>query len=199
MDRLPPLIAGLAALALGACEERRAGGGEPSSRVNAVKADPGARPATEGFCDVRFAAAEAPAFRLPALNGAAAAGPRAGSWRWVNLWATWCKPCLEEIPRLRRWTEHLSATVQPIELAFVSVDESEVDLARFLGAHPEIGEETRLADPAALPTWLGTLGLDGGAPIPIHVWIDPAGRTRCVRAGAVGEEHYEAVVRLLGE
>lgn len=30
----------------------------------------------------------------------------AGSWVVVNYWATWCKPCVEEIPELNRLNEH---------------------------------------------------------------------------------------------
>ena len=41
------------------------------------------------------------------------------------------------------------------------------------------------------------LGLDRGAAIPIHVFVDPQQRVRCVRVGAVSEPDYKTVEHLL--
>ena len=30
------------------------------------------------------------------------ASPSASAWTWLNLWATWCTPCVEEMDLLRR-------------------------------------------------------------------------------------------------
>jgi len=185
------LILGVAAAA--ACNDKPAA--PAASRVDSVAADPKQGPSTEGFCDVRAPAERAPAFQFPALAGAAP--PAATGWRWINVWATWCKPCLEELPRLHRWKDRLSAAGRKLDLAFVSVDESDDVVAAFRKAHPEAPDSARLADPAGLPAWLKALGLDEGAPIPIHVFVDPSGHTRCVRAGGVGEADYELVERVV--
>jgi thiol-disulfide isomerase/thioredoxin len=177
MDRLPALIVAAAA-ALAGCESDSSSG-EPSSRVDSVKGKK-RRVSAEELCDVRHADDRAPRFALPAL-AAPAPAPAAG-WRWVNVWATWCKPCLEEMPRLERW-----AARTKVELVLISADE------------PGVAVETpRLADPDALPGWLTSLGLDGGSPIPIHVLVDPEGRTRCVRAGGVSDDDLVAAEALLG-
>ena len=54
-----------------------------------------------------------------------------------------------------------------------------------------------MADPDGLPAWLTAIGLDAAAPIPVHVLVDPAGRTRCVRSGAVGDGDLAAIETLL--
>ena len=192
MDRLPAVIA---ALALAACEADS--GGAPRSRVDKVAADPAKRAAAaDGFCDVRFAdAAGAPRFAMPALAGGAP--PAADGWRWINVWATWCKPCVEEMPRLLRWRDRLAADGHPVRLIFVSADASDAEVARFGADRPELELGARLADADALPAWLAELGLDRGAPIPVHVLVDPAGKTRCVRAAAVTERDYPVVSELL--
>ena len=185
MDRLSALIV---VVALTGCEDKQAPA--PSSRVNgakvtAKKADPAA------FCDKQLDAASAPAFVAPPL--ASGALPASAKWRWINVWATWCKPCIEEMPRLLRWQAQLAT----FELQFVSVDESDDDIAAYRKLHPETPPSVRLAKPDAQGAWFAQLGLDAGAPIPVHVFVDPQGRVRCVRAGGVGEQDLAAIEALL--
>lgn len=196
MDRLQALavVTTLIVPALAACDK---GGSEPPpSRVNAVKADPG-KVSTAGFCDVRHPAGRGPAFELPALASPASSAP--AGWRWINVWATWCKPCVEEMPRLQQWRGRLSRADRPIDLVFLSVDESEEAVASFRAAHPDTPASLRIAASSALPAWLRSVGLDEGAPIPVHVFVDPAGRVRCARAGGVGDDHFAMVERLFSE
>jgi thiol-disulfide isomerase/thioredoxin len=192
MDRLPTLIASVSAIAaLVACDAGSSSSGDPSSRVNAVKGKAPRVSAAE-LCDVRFDAEKAPAFAMPALAGTAPAAN--AHWRWVNVWATWCKPCVEEIPRLQRWAASHAGT---LDLVLVSADSSDAEITTFRSAHPGVPATARIADPDALPSWLTTVGLDAGATIPIHVLVDPSGRTRCVRAGGVGDDDLVAADALL--
>jgi thiol-disulfide isomerase/thioredoxin len=190
MDRLPALIA--LTLLLGACEEKPAA--PPRSRVDAVKARGGNKGNVESFCDV--IPKPGTRFQLPAL---ASAAPAATGWRWVNVWATWCTPCVEEIPLLLRWRDKLAAAGKPISLVFLSVDETDEVVQTFRRGHPALPEGPRIADPAALPAWMQTLGLDAAAPIPVHVLVAPGGEIRCVRAGGVSEPDYAVAAGLLGD
>src|SRR5262245_8093399 len=118
MDRLPALI-GLCATLAAACDEGKKGGDDPPpSRVNASKGAEHKGATAEGFCDVHFAGDKGPKFTVPALVGGSLP-VAAKSWRWVNVWATWCKPCVEEMPRLAKWREQLGAAGHPFELSFV--------------------------------------------------------------------------------
>jgi thiol-disulfide isomerase/thioredoxin len=191
MDRLPLVIAIAALVASLGCEDKGAQpAAAPSSRVNAVKAEVGKQASPDDFCDVRYAADQAPAFSFPTLT---AATPQVSGWRWVNVWATWCKPCVEEIPRLVGWRDRLGG----MPLLLVSVDENDAIVADYRKANPAIPATSRLADPAALPAWMKTLGLDEAAPIPIHIFVDPSGRTRCVRAGGVSDPDLPAIQAVL--
>ncbi len=153
---------------------------------------------TAAFCDVHNADDKGPAFAFPALAGTAPA-PQPGHWRWINIWATWCKPCVEEMPRIARWQSKLAAAGHPVDLAFVSVDEKDADVAAFRQHHADAPESARLAEPDKQTTWFTALGLDAGSPIPIHVFVSPAGHVRCARAGGVREQDYAAIEQLLGE
>ena len=54
--------------------------------------------------------------------------------RVINVWATWCAPCVEELPRLAAW----SRANPDVEVVFVNVDLPVVRASRvvpFLGQH----------------------------------------------------------------
>ncbi len=48
----------------------------------------------------------------------------------LNFWATWCKPCKDEMPSMERLHQRLQG--QPFELLAVSVDESPVEVEAFV-------------------------------------------------------------------
>jgi thiol-disulfide isomerase/thioredoxin len=199
MDRLSPVALALAGL-LSAC-----GGGQSDpnakgstgsrSRYEAVEAQADPRFAPDQFCE-NWQAGGGPEFSFPPLAGASA--PAAGPTRWVNVWATWCKPCIEEFPRIADWEAKLDATGHPTEVVYVSVDGADVDLEGFAKAHPEVASTLRISDPEQLSGWLVSLGLPANAVLPIHLFVDAAGKLRCVRMGGVGAEDYPGVEAVIG-
>jgi thiol-disulfide isomerase/thioredoxin len=195
MDRLPAVIA--VALAASACSKDEPTPPAPP-RVESAQVQGRKDASTAGFCDVHVADESGPLLTLPPLAGPPPTAS-AGHWRWLNVWATWCKPCVEELPRLARWREKLLAAGRPVDLAFVSVDESSADVAAFRKLHPEMPDSARLVDSNKQGAWFTALGLDAASPIPIHVFASPAGHIRCVRAGSVSERDYAAIESLLGE
>ena len=75
--------------------------------------------------------AEAPGFRLPSLAG----GDRdLASWRGkvvvLNFWATWCPPCVAEMPSLERL--HRALGPEGLAVVTVSTDEDEEVLREFV-------------------------------------------------------------------
>jgi peroxiredoxin len=65
--------------------------------------------------------APAPVFRLPDLEGAEVGlADFRGQVVLVNFWATWCKPCEDEMPAMERLYQDLSP--EGFELLAVSVD-----------------------------------------------------------------------------
>jgi thiol-disulfide isomerase/thioredoxin len=186
MDRLSALIA---VVALAGCESKQ--DKPPPGRADTTKVAQ-KTVSTEAFCDVQFAGTSGPVFTVPPLVGGTLAAS-APTWRWINVWATWCKPCVEELPRLARWREKLAGKY---ELAFISVDENEADLVEFRKQHPEAPASPRLAEPAKQADWYVSLGLDAGAPVPIHIFVEPSGHVRCARAGGVREQDFPAIEKL---
>jgi thiol-disulfide isomerase/thioredoxin len=200
MDRLQTVVAltVAAALALAAgCKSE--GGGKPApsrQRVNAVAANQPSGADVEGMCDRSNSPGSAPALSWPELaDGEPPAGT--GRWQWINVWATWCEPCVEELPRLASWQPRLAKDGVAFDLVLVSADEDAATVDEFRKQHQGTPPTRRLAEPDAIATWIESLGVKG-ASLPVHIFVDPAGKVRCVRASAIEDSDYSAVKALLG-
>jgi thiol-disulfide isomerase/thioredoxin len=75
-----------------------------------------------------------PAFRLPDISGQEIASDRwAGKVLVLNFWATWCPPCLRELPMFDELLRtHSNAGLQVVGIA---IDKKE-DVERFLAENP---------------------------------------------------------------
>lgn len=68
----------------------------------------------------------APDFALPDLKGKMVKlSDYKGKVVFVNFWATWCKPCEEEMPSMQRMYDILKKQNQNFELLAVSIDSKE--------------------------------------------------------------------------
>lgn len=201
---VPAIAATILATLFAGCPDEKPNG-PPPSRFDAVTAKPAARP--NRFCEKTWPAEGdgVRAWRPPelrALEGAPALAPTQTpkqGWRWVNAWATWCVPCVEEMGLLARWREGFRQDGVEVTFELLSVDspEAEPELKKWLTRGlPGAVSWVKSADD--FPRWLETsLGLDPDSAIPIHVLVDPAGRLRCARVGAVHAQDYGAVRALL--
>jgi thiol-disulfide isomerase/thioredoxin len=119
-----------------------------------------------------------PALRLPDLDGREVFSHSwAGKVVVLNFWATWCPPCLREMPML----DELQRGVDPASLTVVGIAiDAEDEVREFLEANA-VGYEVLLgdADAVALSKDLGnrTQGL------PFTVVFDSAGRQVYTRTG----------------
>lgn len=124
-----------------------------------------------------------------------------GKWTWVNLWAAWCAPCKEEMPRLLGFQSKLSAAGVMLDLAFVSMDDDERQLSRFLEAQPKPGGVRAsywLPEGEPRASWLTALGLTEKTELPIQALVAPSGQLACVIQGAVEDRDYPALAAFLG-
>lgn len=200
MDRLPPVIAALAACLLlpAGCDKEDKGDAPTRQRVNAVKSSsPDKAPDLEAFCDVHAPGAGAADFVLPDLAEGETRPRDPSGWRWLNLWATWCKPCIEEIPRMQAWLPRLRAAGADVRLDLVSVDAEAAAVAAYEKDHPEVAGSVRIVTPDLIGPWLANFGIEHFASIPVHVFADPSGKVRCVRLAGVKDSDYPALEALL--
>ena len=197
MDRLRHLTLALllAIVALG-CEEKPKA--DAPARFAGVQKAATAKAAS--FCDKSWSGGKGPAFALPATRPLAneAARTVAKGWRWVNVWATWCRPCVEEMGLLGRWKDAFSRDGADVAFELLSIDEEANQEALLKWRDKNLPGPIRwIKSEADFPPWLDTLEVDRAAAIPIHALIDPAGKLRCVRVGAIHDQDYGAVRALI--
>jgi thiol-disulfide isomerase/thioredoxin len=192
MGRLPALVL---VAALGCDDDGSTPPARPMSRgFDAVvaTAPPKVEPPTE-FCDLFDGGKEPRSFAFPEL--AEPAPPTTPGWLWVNVWATWCVPCVAEMPMLERWKTKLQQDGLSVQFTYLSVDDDPQAVEAFR-KNRQLGQGPRTKSFEVLPAWLTSIGLDATAAIPLNLFVDPAGKLRCVRMGALEEHHYDAVTGL---
>ena len=125
--RLPALILA-SCLPLAACGPA-AGPDEPAASATAQSAEPAPDVANGGVDS-----AKRPALAVTLLDGSAwDIAAQRGRWVVVNFWATWCKPCLKEIPDLSA----LHDAREDVEVIGLAYEEIAVqDMQAFLQKHP---------------------------------------------------------------
>lgn len=122
-----------------------------------------------------------------------------GKWTWINLWAAWCGPCKEEMPRIIGWQKKLSDAGVMIDLAFLSLDDDERQMRRFLEAQPKDGvRATYWLPEGERAGWLGSLGLKESPQLPVQILVAPSGQVACVIEGAVEDRDYSAIAAFVG-
>ncbi len=97
----------------------------------------------------------------------------------VNLWASWCAPCREEMPVLQRFHEQYGDRVPIVGVDYEDVQvEAAMDLVRETGVTYPL-----LADPQSLLQ--GAAPFPGRMGLPMFAFVDADGRAEVV-AGGVG-------------
>lgn len=123
-----------------------------------------------------------------------------GKWIWVNLWAAWCGPCKAEIPMLLSWQAKLRQKGVLLDLAFVSIDDDQRQLLRFLETQPAAGLRASywLPEGSTRGSFLGAVGVKETPELPVQALFAPSGQLSCLIQGAVEERDYPALAAYVG-
>jgi len=157
---------------------------------------------TGGFCELTWPAGQKsfawpPERALP--DGTTPSAELATDrWTWVNVWATWCRPCVEEMGLMHRWVDGLAKGGSPVDLQLLTIDkveETEALKARIAKGLP--GQARWIRGEDDWSAFLDRLGVDRTSAIPIHALVDPAGSLRCVRVGAISGQDFAAVKAII--
>ena len=117
----------------------------------------------------------APALTLHLLDGSTwSLATQRGHPVLLNFWATWCEPCVEEMPALAQLAQREQAS--GLRVVAVNFREAEATVRRFVASKS-------LALPVALDAEGATAKLFDAHVFPSTVAIDAAGRVRFVVMG----------------
>jgi thiol-disulfide isomerase/thioredoxin len=113
-------------------------------------------------------------FRLTDLRGPAI----------VNLWASWCPPCREELPLLQQYADQSAGTVHVFGVVTGDRPTAAASLAGDLGVtFPALDDPEEL-----VRTEFAAVGL------PVTLFVDPAGRVRYVHRAPLDEQTLAQLV-----
>ncbi len=130
-SKLLPLA--LLALSLAACKAQ-APTPAPAAPAPAAAPTTPAAPADDGQATVVQQTAELPQLQVPTVDGKTYdLASHRGQWVVVNFWATWCAPCLQEMPELSA-LHVMRSNVEVVGLAYEDIELDEMQT--FLKEHP---------------------------------------------------------------
>lgn len=157
-----PLIAG-ALLALGGCDRG------PSTEAQPAAVAPAGKESLTGTIDRSFAGELMPAVNVTDPAGRQLnLGALQGKPVLVNLWATWCAPCVTEMPLLDELAGELAGKVRVVTISQDLTGAAAVQpffaKEKFAHLEPWLDPETALAEKL------------GGGVLPVTVLYDASGR-----------------------
>ncbi len=144
--------------------------------------------------DTPLVGSTAPGFELGTLNGERVSlGQLRGRVVFLNLWATWCPPCLVELPELERLSRSYG---YGLVILAVSVDKRRANVEEFV-AEAKVESLTIGLDPES-----DTVALYDPEGMPASFLIDSQGVIRYEHIGFDGDvlqEYEDQIERLLGK
>lgn len=185
MNRLAACVA--LAILLAACK--------PDPQAPADGAAPGGAAPAGAQAPTDPAPAQAASKTRPALKvdtidgGGFDLAEHRGQWVVVNFWATWCAPCLKEMPELSA-LDAMREHVQVVGLAYEEIEPD--DMRAFLQKHPVVYPI------AIVDTFDPPADFDTPPGLPMTYLIGPEGQVVEKILGPVTAESLEAMIAAAG-
>ena len=145
----------------------------------------------DDFVESRMVGEELPYFDLPpameGVEGVSNATFADGKPRLLNIWASWCLPCIAEAPHLESLKE------QGAEIVGVAIRDRPEDIARFLARHGNPYSRIGRDDLSEVQLAIGSSG------VPETFVIDGKGVIRYQHIGDIRESDVPVLLQQLAE
>jgi thiol-disulfide isomerase/thioredoxin len=173
-------------IALSACKREAAPAALPApTHAPAATAAPTQPKAAEAP-----AAKETPSLRVTTVDGKTFdLADQRGKWTVVNFWATWCGPCLKEMPELSA----LDAMREYIVVVGLAYEDTSIkDMRAFLKIHPVVYPI------ALIDVYNPSKDFDAPRGLPMTVLVGPDGKVAKTVTGPVTAHDIEAAIAAAG-
>ena len=185
----PLTLASVLALALVACD-RGDDAATPAATTDPAAATPSTEAPPEEAPEADASEPATPRLALPTLDGATYdLADHRGKWVVVNFWATWCAPCLKEMPELSA-LDAMNEHIEVVGLAYEEIDDA--DMRAFLDKHPVV-YPIAVLDVTAPPE-----DFDTPRGLPMTYLIAPDGRVAHKVLGPVTAREIEEAIAEAG-
>ena len=170
MPRLALLSLTCAVALLAACDSQGDGAAQQKETSAAAKADAAGGEELAGTLDRSHAGESVPAVTVTDLEGATLdLAQAAGQPMLLNLWATWCAPCIAEMPLLDELAAELGDSVRVLT---VSEDMQGAEKVEPFFAERNLANLTKWMDPKNELV----IAYGGSASLPLTVMYDAEGK-----------------------
>lgn len=140
------------------------------------------------LCTTGFAVAEPVDFTLPDLEGKERSlSEFRGKWVIVNYWATWCPPCLEEIPDLVDFHEEH----KDVDAVVIGVNFEEIDIEYL----KSFSEDLLISYPVLQSSSDPVTPLGSVTGLPTTYIISPEGEVMARQQGSVTRRTLEKYIK----
>jgi thiol-disulfide isomerase/thioredoxin len=179
----------LSCIAVSACN-RDGGHAALPTPIETPAAQPAPAPAPPADAAPPAAAKEMPSLRVATVDGKTFdLADQRGKWTVVNFWATWCGPCLKEMPELSA----LDAMREHIVVVGLAYEDTTVEeMQAFLKAHPVVYPI------ALLDVYNPPKDFDPPRGLPMTVLVGPDGKVARTITGPVTARDIEAAIAAAG-
>lgn len=108
----------------------------------------------------------------------------------VNFWATWCKPCIKELPYFESLSE--DQEVNNLKVLLVSLDMEKARAVKYAEKN-QLQSEVLYLDEVDFNAWIGKISPEWSGAIPATLMVSPAGKRAFYEGSFTRDELFEAV------
>lgn len=114
----------------------------------------------------------------------------------VNFWATWCAPCIKELPYFESLTEAYAP--DKLKVLLVSLDMDKERAVKFK-EKKKLQSDVAYLDEVDFNKWIDKISPDWSGAIPATLMISPEGNSSFYEGEFTKEELYEQVKRFFNK